>query len=951
MAINPNWPLLSVDWAPYWNCNGAAQPLDRYVSVTNRTRGHTSVQRGRQYELDQVRAGTVDMELANLDGALDPLNTAGPWYGHVMPYQPTRIRAQWPPTVNLLTQVQATGGDLGGYAVGPIPTGQQGIDVFSVTDSTGGSIVASASAWQGQNVFQFTVPAATASARQICYSAQPAVVPGVTYTQQIQVRNVTAATSLQVDALMFWGTVAGAPATSVTSTPVTLTGSPTAAWTTITVTATAPANAAFLAFAIETSAVAAATCSIQVDGWQLEAGSVATTWTAPGVWYSIYSGFVERWPSSWTMSGTYGTVKPTGVDTFSLLSQRILRDPLTEEIYKRTPRFLFTLGDPQGSQSFTDSIGAYPPAPLAVSKYGPGSITAGTQITATNPVTGIYTGSTGTVVTVTNPGPGTSLIEPATFISLGSSGILGPANPGSWTRMIAFRYTGPTPTAGNFACMWSSMDQQRTTGPSGSHIYVLLTDAGLPVMFIQGPGGVGAIYTAGGATNCVDGNWHLFLFGYSSATAQVMVSQDGNLSAYYGSVPAGTTPTGLVSDNVGAFVDYTVGNGTIANYQGDLSYACEWPFLFGNSDITGVYTAWKNSFFGDSSNARYSRILGWAGFSGPTSIQTGLTTSMGAAAVGGQDAMSALQAVVDTENGAHYVDRAGAVTFKSRSDRYNKLTPAFTLGERADLGEIPYENLDLDYDPTRLANQVKITQTSTNQVFSAQDTTSIANFFPRQLTRTVNSASTQECQDAASYLLSRYKTPAVRVTSLRLHPSANPSLLWPACLSLELGTRIRVMRRPPAPAAAIQVECFVENLAWDFTDTGEAWLTLQCSPADLTPYGLFASFHTTLNGSPTAGVTSITINAGADNTNVAAAQLGQGQQLVLGLGTANQETVTILTVGATSPAWTTATITLQAATTKAHTAGDIVCEPLPAGVSVASTYDASARFDSAAFAY
>src|SRR5690349_24242968 len=58
------------------------------------------------------------------------------------------------------------------------------------------------------------------------------------------------------------------------------------------------------------------------------------------------------------------------------------------------------------------------------------------------------------------------------------------------------------------------------------------------------------------------------------------------------------------------------------------------------------------------------------------------------------------------------------------------------------------------------------------------------------------------------------------------------------------------------------------------------------------------------------------------------------RSLVLGLGTANQETVTILSVGTTSPGWTTATITLQAATTKSHTSGDTVCEPLPTGVKI-----------------
>jgi hypothetical protein len=317
--------------------------------------------------------------------------------------------------------------------------------------------------------------------------------------------------------------------------------------------------------------------------------------------------------------------------------------------------------------------------------------------------------------------------------------------------------------------------------------------------------------------------------------------------------------------------------------------------------------------------------------------------------IAGQDAMTALQAVVDTENGAHFIDRAGTVQFKARSDRYNAFAPIYTFGEHVTSGEYPYEDCQLDFDSTHLSNQVTVTQEGTSQNFYATDATSQAAYFPRTLTRTINASSTLECQDAANYLLSRYKQPAQRVSSIKLHPSANPAL-WPVCLNLELGTRVRVMRRPPN-LPTIQVDVFVENVQWDFDDGGEAWCTLQCSPADLTPYGIFAAWHTTLHTTIASGVTSITVDASADNTNLLAAQIAAGQQLVLGQNSANQETVTVSAVGATSPGWTTATIALTAATTKSHTAGDIVCEPLPSGVTDPTTWDAISKFDSTAFAY
>lgn len=948
-TLNPAWPAVEHAWGPRWNVNAATVPLDQYVDVSSRTRAQTGIQRGRQYELDQVQSGQMATQWANTGGEFDPGNTSGPWHGHVQPFQPFRLRAQWPPTVNLLTQVQATGGDLGGYPAGLVPTGQSGIGIVSDLDTTGGSIVASGSAWQGGSVFQFAIPASSVSGASACYTAQPAIEPGQPYAQQMQVRNVTAGTSLGVRAYLAWYDASGASISTSTGSSATLTGGASAGWTQITVTGIVPTNAAYVHAGVRLAGASpGSTVSLQVDGWELEKASAPSLWTVPGMWSPIFAGFVDRYPQVWEMGGTYGLVNPTAYDAFAILSQRSLRDPLVEEMYSRSPRYVYTLSDPVNSLQFADATGNCLPAKLAISKDGLGSLTAGVQITAANPATGVYTGSTGTVVTLSNTSPGSASIGAATYISLTPAGIGGPTGT-VWTRALAFRYTAATPAVQ--AALWSGFGPHyQPPGPlvSGAAITAYIDSSGHVNVGIQDATGTGATMIAS-TVNVCDSNWHLLIFGQQVATGKAFLNLDGTTLVSSSGFPA-SAPTGLRSDSIGAWPDPSAGNDTIYNTKGDFSFAAEWPSYLSSTDCTAIYSAWRNSFTGDSSDQRYARILSWAGYTGPTSIQAGLTTSMGPAAVAGQDALTALQAVVDTENGAHYVARDGTVTFKARSDRYNKLVPAYVLGERTDLGEIPYEGLAADYDPTRIANQVTITQQSTNQQFFAQDTTSINNNAPRTLTRTVNSTSPEECQAAASYLISRYKTAATRVASLLLHPAANPTLLWPVCLALELGTRIRVMRRPPG-LAPISIDCFVESLVWRFDDKNDAFLTLQCSPVDLTPYGLFAAFHTTLSGSPAAGVSTITINAGADNTTPAAAQISCGQQLVLGQNAANQETVTVKSVATTTAGWSTAAITLQAPTTKSHTGGDTVCEPLPAGVTDPTTWDAVAMFDSTIFSY
>ncbi|WP_147267285.1 hypothetical protein [Streptomyces sp. SDr-06] len=950
MTINPNFPQMEYGWGALWNCNAGASPIDRYVDITGRTYGTVGTQRGRQYELDLVQSGTLRASLTNKDGSLDPNNQSGPWAGNIWPYQPLRVRAQWPPTANILDPWIANGGD--GSALGTISGGAVGQDVYSVTDSTGGSIVASASAFSGANVFQFAVPASQPVGNRICHTPQPAVTPGVTYSLTIHVRNVTDSTTLDVKPFISWygPPPSVAPTTNVYGSPVTLTGSSTATgWATLTLTATAPANPYGMDVGLAVATSPGSTCNVQVDAWQLEKSATPSAFVSPGTWYPMYSGYVERWPQKWALDNTFGLVEATGVDTFALLSQRLLRDPLTEEIYRRNPTFLYTLGDPSQVESFADATGNYSAAPISSSKYGPGTLTSGNQITSASP-SGAYTGAASSVVTIANTNPGTPIPGPASYISLSKVGIKGPkGGTATWTRMVAFRYAGPTPT--DRAVIWSTMDKQRSGGlPSGSQIWFAIDNAGKFYIAMGGPSNNTAAFypsVAGVSVSVNDGNWHLAGISMNATTGDVWVTID-NVQTHWGSASA-SNPTGCQSDALGNWIDDTTGNGSVWNFQGDISYAIEFPTALGPTDFGSIYNAWKSSFSGDSTDQRYARILTYAGYGGPSSIQTGVTRRMGPMVTGGQDALSALADIVITENGEHFVDRQGILTFRSRAARYNATSAVYTFGENEAAGEFPYEEVELDFDPTHLANLVQVTQSSTNQIFTGADATSQTNYFPRTMQRDVNSTSALECQDAANYLVSRYRNPLARVSALRLHPSANPTL-WPMCLSLELGTRVRIMRRPLG-AATIQIDAFVEKIEWSVDDKGEAFVTLQCSPIDPQPYGEFAAWHTTLKTTVASGVTSITVNASQDTTNPLAMQLPAGTSLTLGQGSVNTETVTVLSVGATSPGWTSAVITLSAATTKSHTAGDLINEVLPAGTSSPTAFDSLAKFDSVAFSY
>lgn len=936
MAVNPNYPTAEMAWGPLWNANAGAVPADRYVNLSKRTLGSIGAARGKQYELDQSQAGTFSAALADNDGALDPTNTAGPWAGHIKPYQPIRYRMQYPPCANLLLPGQASGGE--GYATGAIPAA---LNIFSTVDPAGGQIVASGTAFQGANVFQFACGSGFAANSAVAWTKTNAVRQGATYTVSMRVRNVTASTTQGVKAHLSYYDGTGASVTTYGSVS-SLVGNASAAWTTIQATFTAPASAYGMQCGFSVSATTVA-CSIQLDGWQLEESASASAWSIPSPYYPIFSGFVERWPTEWRDAGSFGVVSPTAVDAFALLSQRDIRAPLTEEIYARAPRFLYPLSDPQGSTAFADQTGNLGPAGIGTSRLGPGTFTAGDTATATDVVNGLFADTDSTVVTLTNANPGTNTVSAASYVTLPTSG---PAS-ATWTRGLAFRYTGPKPTYK--AIIWQTGDPRfNIDNPSAGTGLALYIDTSGHVNFLrQRAGTSGTTFLSGGANKDVtDGNWHYVMFGYDNAGTS-MLALDGvaqTLSAATGWYTAATNLT----ETVGAWPDLTSGGNTYGNFTGSVSYLAEWPSVLNSTAVSAIYSAWKTAFLGDSTDQRYARILGWAGYSGATDIGTGQTRSM-SAAKGDSDAMSMLQAVVETESGNHWVAPNGAVTFRGRATRYNQLTPAYTFGERTDLGEYPYEELTLDYDSTHLANVVEVTQASTSQKFTATDSASQTAYFPRSMSRTVDTTDATEARAASGYLLSRYKEPAVRVTSLKLHPGANPSL-WPVCLALEIGTRVRVMRRAGA-APAMQLEMFVEHIDWSFDDQNDAWLTLQLSPADPTPYGLFSAFHTTVNAAVAIGDPAFYINAPAGGTPAQLeSMIAAGTQLVVDPGP-NQETVTVLKPGVTTVGWTAASLFIVGTFAKTHPIGAAVYQVLPAGVTDPATWDLGSAFDAIAFSY
>jgi hypothetical protein len=895
--VNPNWPLIDV--AVSFTAGPADPPSTQWCSLVDRTLGSIGTSRGRQYELDQVQTGTETLSLQNTDGALDPSNTSSPFTGFVLPYRAFRHRAQWPPTVNVLTADQATAFYSSQGAAGAGTVLPWAVTGALVTVTNSGTV----------NRYTAALPSSTPAGVQLSVAGW-SVKPGVSFAAQCQASgsNVSARVGLE------WHSTTGLISTTL-GTAVAMTGTP----ATLSVAGTAPVNAAWARLVVNSTTVPGSAATINAWNLQVEQNTAPSSYVQPSTWYPLFTGFVERWPQSWTRSGMFGTSDLTVVDAFGYLSQRKLLSPAYMEILALNPNFLYPLDETTGATLFHDLAGLNAAMGLA-GTGGPSLVTSGTQLAGTK-LTGYIdpAGISGPVVQMSN-NPSTT--APLTVLDLGTArGKIGPPSNTGWTRIIAFSPTPALPPTGSQSYLWFCCSNDFNNA-----VLVMLQPNGWPFIEIKQNGTIvasGAVAATGVLPLPTPGAWSIMV---------ITMSADGKtLNAYldgFGGLTV-TTTTDMRPTFTTAGVDHLGGdiiNGAaFQGYGGQLALIAEIPKELTQMQAVNIVTTFhSNPLLGvTTSGARYQQILRWAAWSGLQSADvyaTGTTANYGppsemlAAAYGtGTDTVSALQTVVDTDNGSHFVAADGTVTFKARRARYNQNTPVVTFGENAAGGEVPYTDARTGFDPTRIANDIALTQTQTSAPVRATSTSSAAQFGDIQLQRTVNTLTPLEMVDGAQFLLNHYQQPLQRLDGLHVDVGANPTA-WGQLLGLELGSRVRVMRRPPG-VTPIQVDGFVEQINWSMDDAGNASVDLQVSSNNTLQAWEVSSTRTTLKTAVVVGATSCVVNPLPDSaTNPIQANLPAvdlSYNAVIDLGTASAEFITIRPV-ATSVGYTSATLTVGA---------------------------------------
>ncbi|EST24393.1 hypothetical protein [Streptomyces roseochromogenus] len=947
-----SWPRVLLEVA--WNAGGNSTSPNWWYNLGGRLRGNWKAQlAGRQYELDAVQSGKVDFSLDNLDGAFDPDNTSSFFYPYVVPYRRCRLVLQVNPTRNLLYPWVAAG----------TSTLSMNATVGTTGTATGlpasGSGLTTAQTWAIPNgsssgvAFGLNGDAGANWSTTDCDGTT--VTPGLTYSFGIDVSLAAGGmTSLQLKARLAFYSLSGTLITRTLGTVQSVTTS----WTRLTVSATAPSNAAWALVSISTSASTTAATTVQTTGWQLEQAAAPTSWVSPGTWAEIWQGFVERWPQTYTQNGKYGLVNVTAVDGLAPLSQSTIASAMASFVAQQNPQYRFDLAA-TGSQPDSPTGSAF--LDLGGSGVGldlvGGAITTGVSISSTSPL-GTLWNTPGPVITLSN-NQAASLgnASGASYLQWAKSSGKTVALPSAgWTRMICFR-NGHLPGSGStytLASLWAATAAGFASGTgdqSGAYLYI--NSSGYVGCNIQNSAGTSLARVNSSVYVC-DNNWHCAILSLSADGLTLHLTVDGTW--FFGTAASSVGSSTYTQDAIGTLL--ADGGVNTQPFAGDLAWVAQWNTELSVSTQLDLTNGFANGWSGDANGTRLGRIMTLANFQ-PGAYSgyriVGSDVYVGGASINGRSPLDVMQECADTEVGQFTVDRNGVPTLYGQLWRWIQTQPRVTFGENAGSGEIPYlGDVVFEQDPSRLYNDVQITVdgaqdlTNTNALQEAQDATSQTAYFPQTLARTLNPQTVQGGLNIANYLLSQYKDPHTRIQEITVDLASNPSLL-PQVVLLSFADRVRVNKRP-AEAPMKTLDCFIEQMEWSGTDQGALTLRMQMSPASQYQYGIIGAAWAQLQSSYAAGVSTITVGP-ISGSNLIAAQYvipgGASYQMTLGYGTAAAETVTVQSVQAVSPGYSTVQITFTAPTANAHNANDYLCDPKPGNVALPPAGSYPTCFDAA----
>ena len=770
-----------------------------------------STTRGRQYELGTVQTGSLTLDLTDPLEKLNPVNTGSPWNSGgntLLPYRCVQLGA-WlnTATKDLTGNFLNSTNTINASSTRNDPSFESGTSGFYIP--TGAPTFATSTA---QHFVGAQSLAVTFNASGDSVGLGIRVPQGQTYTLSVYVFVPASHT-----ATLTWTNY---PAFSVIGTA---TSSTTGAWQRLTVTGVPSA----VVTTMQISCSAAYPATVYVDAFQLELGGSASAFTTSGpTFFPVYTGYIERYPQAWDMAGFRGRKPLAAVDALSPLSRTIISQSYAATVLADGPSVYIPYNDdafpfapqlPSGGQPMTpfQQLG---PNSSAVSFGGDQFLDGSKAVVVSQQNTDPLTSGVNTALTVAGTRQGSTAMNPQSFSLEAwirfSSGLtyFGAAamQPG---ETMATKVVGPLSYLG-----WYS-----TGGFLASH-----WDDPVNLQF-----NLNFTSVNGGQQFFPDGQWHyLSIVFLGSNTFQfILDGQTSSVRTLPNSPPSGVSLNNFYLQTQVYYGD-PISTSSFANMAA-------YGYTLTSAQRLAHYQR-GIGYLGEKSGTRALRLLTQY-WSTNVVTDTGVTSMAPDFGYNGRAMLDVLQEIADTEFGLVWADTAGTVHQDSRETRYTATmskTAQFVFGENTAGGELPYETLAYDYDPTYVYSQANFTSAGTGtQLAPVINTTSQTAYGQRILSKTLQTANDWDAGQAANFVVQRYAKPAgapgtgvpPRITGMTINPGANPNL-WAAALSLDIGYRVTVKRRTSA-GVTISGDYYIEQVNHSVNGDAATWtVAYQMSP-------------------------------------------------------------------------------------------------------------------------
>jgi len=494
--------------------------------------------------------------------------------------------------------------------------------------------------------------------------------------------------------------------------------------------------------------------------------------TVSGVTTTRCTLYVQDWPVEWPGgSSAYAVAQITAVDRLARLNRRVLRSIIEQEILLDDPVAYYTLGEPAGSTSATDSSG--------------------------NSAAALLQAGSGTDVVFGNAtGPGTDGLTAAQFAG------------GKYLEATA----GGLPT-GTERTVAVAFLTSTTTNPDRMFLAGISTNAKSHALALDTSGNVVGPDVASTGHDYRDGLTHVAVLVNSSTGSSLYI--DGALADT--GADTGSVTFSMISAG-GSTNGFEVGGSLQSSIPltGVLAHVAAFPTALGSAAAIAICDAMLNGFNTDRSDQRIARFASYTNI--PTADQTlevGYQTGVPHFDITGMSPTAAMSEVVTSEKGLAFLRGDGDLVFQNRYHRSVQTAPVFTVAADA-IGPADRFTGDMQH----VVNAVTITRADGPGAY-VENAASIASHEQYPLSLDLKVATTAEAEDRALWEANAYPEPLPRIGGLTIDLLQQTVAVQQDAQALELSDRLRITGLPTQTPGGTTADLVAEG--WTETVSIDGW--------------------------------------------------------------------------------------------------------------------------------